>query len=212
MIKTKEWAETRGIDTQDVLPPIEDYDEPYKRTAEEIAVRTIILHAVAAAGHGVNREPIIEWFKNQSIWDQVSPREKAFLLSQKPYRLLEEDRRGARWLQEAQWALLWTIQKVESIGLPTKTCDTTRLAKEIMPGLGDDIQPFISSARLRPAPTLRAEDERVYKLHFEARQAYELDAMPDDLVYGVSFQRYYAFEWLRSGDDWDDVKTNTMMN
>ena len=209
MMKTKEWAESLGINTQDVLPPIEDYDEPYKQTAEEIAVRTIILHAVAAAGHGVSREPIIEWFKNQNIWDQVSPREQAFLLSRKPRRLLEEDRRGAQWLQEAEWALLWAIQKVESIGLPTKTCDTERLAKKIMPELGDEIQPFISSARLRPASTIRAEDERVYRLHNEAQQAYELDAMPDDLVYGVSFQRYYAFEWLRSGNDWDDVKINT---
>ncbi len=209
MMKTKEWAESRGIDTQDVLPPVEDYNEPYKQTAEEIAVRTIILHAVAAAGHGVNRESIIEWFKNQGIWDQVSPREQAFLLSRKPHKLLEEERRGARWLQETQWALLWTIQKIESIGLPTKTCDTTRLAKEIMPELGDEIQPFVSSAKLRPAPTLRAEDERCYRFHCEAQQAYELDAMPDDLVYGVLVQRYYAFEWLRSGDDWDDVKIYT---
>lgn len=208
MMKTKEWAESHGISAQDVLAPIEDYDEPYKRTAEEVAVRTIILHAVAAAGHGVSREPIIEWLKNQSVWDQVSPREQTFLLSRKPSRLLEEDRIGARWLQEAQWALLWTIQKIESIGLPTKTCDATRLAKEIMPGLGDEIQPFISSGELRPAPVLRAEDERVYRLHYEAQQAYEQDEVPEDLIYGVLFQRSYAFEWLRSGDDWDDVKTN----
>ena len=209
MMKTKEWAESHGINTQDVLPPIENYDESYKRTAKDVAVRTIILHAVAAAGHGVNPGPIIEWLKNQNVWDQVSAREQTFLLSRKPRRLLEQDRIGARWLQEAQWALLWTIQKVESIGLPTKTCDTTRLANEIMPGLGDEIQPFVSSAKLRPAPKLRAEDERVYKLHREAQQAYEQDEMPDDLVYGVSFQRYYAFEWLRSGDDWDDVRTDT---
>jgi hypothetical protein len=74
-----------------------------------------------------------------------------------------------------------------------------------MPELGDEIQPFISSARLRSVSTIRAEDERVHRLHSEAQQAYELDEIPDDLVYGVSFQRYYAFEWLRSGDDWDDV-------
>ena len=208
MIKTKEWAESHGIDTRDVLPPVEDYDEPYKRTAEEIAVRAIILHAVAAAGHGINREPIIEWFKNQNIWDQVSPREQTFLLSSVPSRLLEEDRKGARWFQEALWALLWTIQKVETIGLPTKTCDARRLAKEIMPELGDEIQPFVSSAKLRPLPTIRAEDERVYTLHREAHQAYEQGEIPDDLVYGVSLQRHYAFEWLRSGNDWDDVISN----
>jgi hypothetical protein len=208
MMKTKEWAESHGISTEDVLAPVEDYDEPYKRTAEEVAVRTIILHAVAAAGHGVNREPIIEWFKDQNLWDQVSRRERDFLLSRKPSRLLEEDRISARWLQEAEWALLWAIQKIESIGLPTKTCDATRLAKEIMPGLGDDIQPFVSSAELRPAQVLRAEDERVYRLHCEVQQAYKQDGAPEDLNYGVLFQRCYAFEWLRSGDEWDDIRIN----
>jgi len=209
MMKTKEWAESHGISTEDVLAPVEEYDEPYRRNAEEVAVRTIILHAVAAAGHGVNREPITEWFKDQNLWDQVSRREQDFLLSRKPSRLLEEDRISARWVQEAEWALLWAIQKIESIGLPTKTCDATRLAKEIMPGLGDAIQPFVSSAELRPAPVLRAEDERVYRLHCEVQQAYKQDDVPEDLNYGVLFQRCYAFEWLRSGDDWDDISINT---
>lgn len=209
MIKTKEWAASIGINTADFLPPAENYGEPFKRTAREVAVRAIILHAVAAAGYGIDRKSIIEWLKNQDLWSHVSPREQEFLLSNKPRKLLEEDRKGAQWLQEAQWALLWTIQKVESLGLPTKTCDTIRIVDEIMPGLGDDIEAFISSAELRPAPELHAEDDRVSKLYSSAHQASQRDEMPEDLVYGVLFQRHYAFQWVRGGDEWDDVKTDT---
>jgi len=209
MTKTKEWAESHGINTADILPPVENDNTQYKQTAREVAVRAIILHAVAAAGYGIDRAPIIEWLKNQDLWTHVSPREQEFLLSNKPGKLLAEDRKGAQWLQEAQWALLWTIQKVASLGLPTGTCDTIKIIDEIMPGLGDDTKAIISSAELRPAPELWAEDDRIAMLYRSVQQASQQDEMPEDLIYGVLFQRRYAFEWVRNGDEWDEVKTDT---
>jgi hypothetical protein len=139
----------------------------------------------------------------------VSPNEEAFLFSRKPRKLSEQDRIGTQWLQETQWALLWTIQKVESLGLPTKTCDTIKLVDDIMPMLGDEIKTFVSSAELRPAPEIRAEDERVFNLYSYAQQAAQQDEMPDDLIYGVLLQRRFAFKWISSGDDWDDVNIDT---
>jgi len=201
MIKTKEWAESLGIATEDILPPVENNDEPYKQTAEEVAVRTIILHAVAAAGYGIDRDAIIDWLKKQNLWDKVSPREQTFLLTQKSPK---EDQTGALWLQEAQWALLWTIQKVDSLGLPTKTCDSHRIVNEIMPMLGDDIELFVSTSELRPPSEIRVEDERVNKL-YDAQQEEQEAEMPEDLVYGVLFQRLQAFKWLSSEYDWDNV-------
>ena len=78
-----------------------------------------------------------------------------------------------------------------------------------MPGLVDDVNAFISSAELRPEPELRAEEARIFKLYGAARQASQQDDMPEDLVYGVLFQRHYVFNWLRCGDEWDDVKTES---
>ena len=68
MTKTKEWAESHGIVTEDVLPPAEDFNEQYTRTAEEVAVRTIILHAVAAAGDGLDRPALVKWLEEQNLW------------------------------------------------------------------------------------------------------------------------------------------------
>jgi hypothetical protein len=206
MQKTREWAAAHGICVDDDVPPVEDYDRPYGRTAAEIAARTIILHCVAAAGYGVDSEDIIEWLQDESLWDQVSPNEQAFLAGE---NRSEDEILGARWRQEAQWALLWAIGHVESLGLPTNTCDTARLVDEIMPGLGDPVDSFLSSAKLRQPAELLGEDDRIYNLHCYARQAYRKGMMPDDLVYGVLFQRHYAFEWLRGDEDWDDVRTDT---
>lgn len=206
MQKTREWAAGHGICVDDDVPPVENYDRPYGRTAAEIAARTIILHCVAAAGHGVDSEDIIEWLQDESLWDEVSPNEKAFLADE---NRSEDNITEARWREEAQWALLWAIGHVESLGLPTKTCDTARLVDEIMPGLGDPVDSFLRSAKLRPPAELLSEDDRIYDLHCYARQAYRKGTMPDDLVYDVLFQRHYAFEWIRGDEDWDDVRTDT---
>ena len=207
MTKTKEWAESLNIDTQDILPPSEDITESYCRTASEVAVRTVILHSIVATGSGIDMEPITEWLQDQNLWEQVSPRERSILQSPRRFR---EDRSGVQWLQEAQWALLWTIQKIKSLGLPTKTCDSVKLVDEIMPVLGgDDIDKFISSAEFRPAAEISAENDRISRLYYYARQVADKEEIPDDMIYSVLYNRYYAFRWLTGDDPWDDVDMGT---
>ncbi|WP_166832107.1 DUF4272 domain-containing protein [Thalassoroseus pseudoceratinae] len=206
MTSTKEWAASHDVCVDDTVPPVEVHNEACKRNAHEVAVRTIILQCVAAVGYEVDAEPVIDWLKDQDLWDQVSSKEKAFLCADERS---DKERSDARWRQEAQWALLWSIRQIESLGLPTQTCDTARLVDEIMPVLGEPVDPFVSSADLRPPAEILAEDDRIYNLHCYARQAYRRNAMPDDLVYDVLFQRHYAFEWLNGTEDWDAVTTDT---
>ena len=77
-----------------------------------------------------------------------------------------------------------------------------------MPTLGESIESFVSSAKLRTNRELLAEEDRVHNLHCYARQADRKNEMPDDLIYDVLYQRHYSFEWL-SGDEWDDAKMDT---
>lgn len=203
MTKTKEWAESLNIDTQDILPPSEKILESYCRTAGETAIRTIILHSIVAAGSGVDGKRITEWLQAQNLWEHASPNEQSILQIPRRFR---EDRSGAQWLQEAQWVLLWTIQRVESLGLPTKICDSMKLVDEIMPVLGgDDIDRFITSVEFRPAAEISAEYDRVSRLYYYARQAADKEEMPEDLIYSVLYYRYYSFRWLTRVDPWDDV-------
>lgn len=203
MTKTKEWAEALGIGTEDILAPVEDYNEACKRTAEEIAVRTIILHAIAAAGDRIDRPALVKWLEEQNLWGNASPREQTFLLSP---RIFRENLSENLWVLEAEWALLWTIQKVESLGLPVKTCDAHKIINEIMPALGDETAEFISSVQLRSASGIRAEEERIDRI-YHAYQNEEEGKSPEDLIYAVLLQRQYAFKWLNSEDDWDNVQT-----
>jgi hypothetical protein len=98
------------------------------------------------------------------------------------------------------------IGRVESLGLPTHHCDTRRLADEIIPALGDDIGSFIGQSRLRSPGALLAEDDRTYNLWCYAVAAQRRrESLPSDLKLQVLRERRYAFEWMDSNQEWDDV-------
>ncbi len=75
-----------------------------------------------------------------------------------------------------------------------------------MPVLGGDMDQFISTAEFRPAAEINAEIDRVNRIYYYARKAADRDEeMPEGLIYGVMYHRYYAFRWLTSDEPWDDV-------
>ncbi len=200
---TEEWAQTHAVSVEDTAPAIEDYTEPYPRSAREIATRVVILQGVVAVAYEVDAEPVVEWLREQGVWDQVSPREQAFLLGSE---VTDEQRNRLRWHQEAEWALLWAISHVESLGLPTQGCDTRRLVDEIVPPLGSEINAFLDSATLRPPGELLAEDDRTYNLWCYATSAVRNgEPLPADLRWWVLYERRYAFEWLDGLQNWDEV-------
>jgi len=203
---TEQWARRFGVSTSPTPPVIEACDEPCPLTAEETAVRAVVLQGVAAVAFGVDSGPVVDWCREQEVWDQVSPKEQAFLLVSAS--LSGDERMSLRWRAEAEWALLWAIGKVESLGLPTRRCDSRRLVDEIIPALGTDLKPFATAAELRPSGLLLAEDDRHYELwcrYFQARREGQ-NSLPRDLEWRVLYERRYAFEWLNGIRAWDDIR------
>lgn len=205
----EQWARSFDISTAPTPPPVADCDEPCPFTARDVAARALVLHGVVAAAYKVDPKPIVEWFTNQGIWEAVSPKERAFLLD--PTALGNDDISGLRWRQEAEWALLWVVGKINHLDLPTRQCDTRRLVDEIIPVLGSDVEPFLASAALRPPGELLAEEDRHYDLwcrYFQTQREHS-HLLPSDLNLNVLYQRQYAFEWLSGIEAWDDVQCDT---
>lgn len=201
-MNTKEWAESLGISSDLIPPSIENYDEPIARTKSEIVIRSLILQGIVAIAYGVESEPIIEWFQEKNMWEQVTKKEREFLTNSSP---TQETINKFRCQVEAEWTLLWAVQKVETLGLPTKYCNSAKLVDEIIPPLGDDIQPFTDSSILRTPGELLAEDNRTYNMWCYAQPARRNGTLPEDLNLTVLYQRRYAFEWLDGFQEWDDV-------
>jgi hypothetical protein len=191
------------VETSEDLAPVAGFSKLYPRTAREIATRAIVLQGIVAIACDVETEPIVKWFKEQGIWKDVTDQEKKFVLNAEPAAI---EQIQIRWKQEAEWTLLWIIGKVESLGLPTRCCDTRRLVDEIIPALDSDISDFVGRANLREPGALLAEDDRTYDLWCYALAAQRTgQALPTDLNLSVLRERRYAFEWLDGNQEWDDV-------
>ncbi|TWT38893.1 DUF4272 domain-containing protein [Blastopirellula retiformator] len=207
MTTTKQFAIAHKVWSEEVVPAIPDCEEALPETAVEIARRILILHGVAAVGYGVDGGEVFEWLDSQGLTGDISPWELALLKADEPS---ERNCSIAVWRPEAAWALLWTIGKITTLGLPTKTCDTAKLVDELIPPLGGSIDAFVQSAQLRPAGEILAEHDRHYNLHCYVRQAVKgRSPLPRDLQYPVLWQRCYAFEWIYDADHWDDVTVDT---
>ncbi len=201
-LSTEAWAESLGISAEPFLPSIDGYFEPCRRSTREIAVRAIVLQGVVAVADGVDPGPVVEWFHGQGIWESVTPNEGTFFGNPSSSN---KQRNAFSWHQEAEWTLLWMIGKIESLGLPTRGCDTRRLVDEIIPPLGSAIDDFLSSATIRDPGALLAEDDRTYNLWCYAHAARRNGELPADLDWNVLYERRYAFEWLDGFQAWDDV-------
>jgi hypothetical protein len=199
---TESWAKSLGLSVEATPPTVEDYSKPCPRSSRQIAMRALVLQGIVAVASKVDPEAITEWFREQRLWRSVTAEEKAFLENPLPTK---EQRNKFGWHKEAEWTLLWVIGKVESLGLPTRECDTRRLVDEIIPPLGSEIADFLATATVREPGVLLAEDDRTYDLWCYAQKARRKGELPPDLNWSVLYQRRYAFEWLDGTQDWDDV-------
>ena len=182
-----------------------DFDKP--RTAQEIARRVIALHCVIAAAHGVSKDDITEWLKEEQLWNELTPRELAFMTQDEHPK---QEVIWMTWLVEAQVALLWSIRKLDELPPPMRKCDTS-LVIAAMPGLFETTSPFIESAVLRSVEEMEREEETIYDIHCRVNQATregeEIRGYDKDVV----FFRHYGLSWVTGycGQAWDEVTPDT---
>lgn len=204
MNTTAKWCRLHGLANGQTVQPVPDYHEPCRFSAEEIATRAVVLHAVVAVATGVDPQPIINWLIDQNLWLSISPLEEK--LFQSPSEYSQSELARFQWQMESEWTLLWTVQKVEILSLPVQQCDSGRLVDQIMPALGSDIDEFLSTAKLRTPGALLAEDDRHYNMWcYLAEDRRNSVQAPEDLNQQVLYQRVYAFNWLSEPEEWDDV-------
>lgn len=204
--KTEKFLAARKVPINKHLPLIEDAKHARFRSAQEVAKRIVILYNVAALGHGIEKNKVIDRLKKSGVWDSLAPSEKSFIESSKPTQQQVID---ATWRVEALWALLWALGKVDALEFPTKACDMDKL-HSLMPK-PDAAQAFIASARLREPEKILDETDMIYRIHWAVRDAQlQGKPIPAKLEPGVVVERHYALNWLTwYADEWDDITTDT---
>jgi hypothetical protein len=98
---------------------------------------------------------------------------------------------------------LWSIGRVDELDLPIERCDGSVMG-EVLPALGESVQPFIASARLRPSEEMVHMLEQHLQLYNQQVEAYDKgEKHPFDTM--ITYERIHALNWVCGLiDEWDD--------
>jgi hypothetical protein len=195
---TEELLKEFNIILKDQLPPLEEETDVVLRSAQEVGKRIIILTYLSCAGQQEYlREEIIEFLKKENIWDAVSPQEQIFFTKTE---LSEDDKTSIAWRSEAILFLLWTIEKVETLGLPTEEVDVNEMVN-VLPVFFKFSGEFINTSMLRPVGEILDQADLAFRLQWASREA---DTNNFPFNGGVLYERYHAANWVaRIEPEWD---------
>jgi len=158
---------------------------------------------------GAPRNDIINWLKDEGLWNELSPTELAYLLAQVH---TEKQTVDASWRSEALIVLLWAIQKVEKLPAPNEQCDTSILQELIPPFADTSAEQFIASAECRSEKALQEMANELMHLHWQARDA-QIHSKPPlpHVDIEIIQERHHAINWVIGYDGlpWDEVTTDT---
>jgi|SRR5690242_2897195 len=189
------------------LPVIEEENDAIIRDAADIARRIIIVTYLCLYGDDGNKNEITDFLKSEELWRFVSDDEK--ILFSKP-ELTEKDKINISWQSERIYIMLWTINKVNELGLPIDQCNVGEMLK-LLPEFFQSTKEFISSSTSRTTLEILDASDLIYRLHWAARQAdLEEKEIPGDISLGIVQEWHYAINWITFYDEnWDEITTDT---
>lgn len=206
--QTEKYLKSLNIPFIDHLPLIEEENEVKIRTAQEIAERILILVYLAYVSEVPDeRENVIEFLETNLLWDKVSPDEKELFQKEE---LTDQETTNISWRSEGVWLLLWTINKVDNLELPTEQVEIPKIVS-LLPEFLTDPTEFIKNAIVRPTTEILDQSDLVYRLHWATRNAdLNNQPMPANLDLSIIMERHYAINWVTFyADEWDEVSTDT---
>lgn len=195
---TETFLQSLGIPVYEELPAIEEETDVQVRSVQEIAARIMILAYLNCIAIQQDLQPIlVEYLKTQGLWVKVSAQEKN--LFEKP-ELTEAEKDAIASRAEAIWLMLWAINKVERLTLPTTEVDVDQLFP-LLPPFMEDPTEYVASASIRPTSDLLNEADCIFRLYW-AMSKNTLEGLNDR----IAFERYVTINWITgTRKDWDDV-------
>jgi Domain of unknown function (DUF4272) len=213
--KSERLLKNLSINFNPTLPFIEEEHLTVIRDAKDIAKRILILtylNVLREEEKGEDddvdmKEAIIGYLKSENLWTDVSKQEKELFLKEK---LTDQDKINISWRSEAIFVMLWSIDKIEILGLPIEQCDVEKML-DLLPDFFESNDEFISSASIRSKSDIMDKSDLIYRVHWVTRQE-EIDGLRDSTIFDSSMvhEWHYAINWITCYEDnWDDITTDT---
>jgi hypothetical protein len=192
--KIEAYLKSINVPINSHLPSIEEEEEAVIRSGQDIAKRLLILTYLNVVEESGDKKEITTFLKKEGLWDDVSEDEKELL---KKSRLTKQDKIGLSWRSEGIWLMLWAINKVDELELPTKQCKINEILSRL-PSFLDSTKEFVETATVRPTAEILDMADLIYRMHWSTRQA-SLDGKgaPADLDDSMPFCVYeFTCGWL----------------
>jgi len=205
--RTRDWLRQEGLEISSSLPFLEE-SLVLSRSAGEIADRAAILSVMALAAHHPHaRGVLIQWLKHEALWDLLAPTETVFVESAKPSR---SDVSSMSWCSEATFALCWVLGVAGIDGGALHACPDDLRWKLPDVSKGESMKAFREHSVSRGTDDLLDALDRIYCLHWrQTEDALQGLVRSYPLSPPAVVQRRWAFEWLFSRFDWNQVSLDT---
>lgn len=181
------------------------------RSTEEVAKRALTLHLLLGIIYYEDPKELVEWTIQEGLWDALSPHEKEIFQvpisdlspEEKQWHQQSLQNHLITWRIEGLVALLWCLDLVKELEVPTHRCDGISIG-QFLPMPGESLQTFIQKATLRPVEELVHMLEQHFQIYHQQIEAIQnQQEAPFDML--VTYERIHALSWVCGlNDEWDD--------
>lgn len=194
-----------NIPINQYLPLIEEESEAVIRPAADIAKRILILaYLNTTIDNRDDREDIIAYLKTEKLWGHVSQREQKLFTKD---ILSEKETISISWTIECLYVMLWTINKIDDLGLPKEEASGT---VNLIPGYMESSEEFINGAVIRDTTEILDASDLIYRIHWAVRQSGIDDIEVPNINQDVVPEWHRAINWITFYEDnWDHITTDT---
>lgn len=194
-----------GIRINPYLPLIEEETEAKIRSADDIAKRIIVLaYLYASIYNEEDKQEIVEYLKTEKLWEHVSEKEKSLFGKE---NLNEKESLNLSWRVECIYVMLWSINKIDTINLPS---DESVGIFDLIPEYLGSNKDFISEAVIRKTSEILDFSDLMYRIHWAVRQASIENEEVLNINSSVVQEWHQGINWITFYEDnWDDITTDT---
>lgn len=164
------------------------------------------LAAVAAKAEGIDENGQNYIINRYNLKDHFTKNETEFMSNSAPSAF---EKTQLLWRYEAYWVLLWALGYVEELDYPDTICDVPFAVSTLAQKTAKE---FFDDAILRSHSDILDQADLIYRYNWAVKNNWIQGLTPPaDLDASVVQERHYALNWLigYSGNDWDDISTET---
>lgn len=147
------------------------------------------------------QQEIMVFLIHEKLWDEATAKEKA--LFHKP-KLSENEAAEIQWRAESIWLMLWAINKVDTLEVPTQEVSPEDIFP-LLPPFFESTKDFINNATTRATAEIQDEADFTFRLNWAIRETSDRGQAIQGINIFAAYERYISLNWITGlAEEWQD--------